>query len=165
MKKILSAFVVLAFLCMPVFSAVIYQSGGKYGLKDGSGNIVLKAQYQTIEQLSYTPSKKVIIPMHAMDEVESKKLDMYKIKQNNLFGVANTHGKIVYECKYKNVEADSNGDLKLILSDGTVEYAHPVMNAAKAARDTLVTVVGLPVTLIGAVMLPIEAVSKVGKGK
>lgn len=165
MNRILSVLVLLSVLCMPVYSASVYQSGGRYGIKDDNGNVVLKAQYQYAEQLSYTPSKKVIIPMHAMDEVEVKKLDLYKIKQNNLFGVANSHGKVIHECKYKNVESDSNGDLKLTLPNGTVEYAHPVMNAVKATRDTFVTIIGLPVTLVGAAMIPIEAVSKVGKGK
>ena len=165
MNKILSVFIAFTFICMPVYSAVIYQSGGKYGIRDDSGSVVLKAQYQSVEQLAYTPSKKVIIPMHAMDEVEVKKLDLYKIKQNNLFGVANSNGKIVHECEYKNVETDSNGDIKFTLKDGSVEYAHPVMNVAKATRDTFVTIVGLPVTLIGAAMIPIEAVSKVGKSK
>lgn len=165
MKKILSVLLSLFVFCMPVFSATVYQAGGKYGLKDKNGNVVLNAQYQSIEQLSYIPSKKVIIPMHAMDEVEVKKLDIYKVKQNNLWGVVNSKGKLIHECKYKNIEADSNGDIKYTLPNGTVEYAHPVLNGAKAARDTMVTIVGLPVTLLGTVMIPIEAVSKAGRSR
>ncbi len=165
MKKLLSLLLLLNIICLPTFSSVIYQSGGRYGLKDDSGNPVITAQYQKIEQLSYTPSKKVIIPMHAMDEVEVKKLGIYKVKQNNLWGVVNSKGKLIHECKYKNIEADSNGDIKYTLPNGTVEYAHPVLNGAKAARDTMVTIVGLPVTLLGTVMIPIEAVSKAGRTK
>ena len=117
---------------MPVFSANIYSSCGKYGLKDDSGKVVLNAQYQKIEQLSYTPSKKVIIPMHAMDEAEVKKLELYKIKQNNLWGVANSNGRVTHECKYKAVDTDSNGDVQFTLQDGSVQYAHPVLKIGRA---------------------------------
>ena len=164
MKKILSALLSIFVFSMPVFSATVYQAGGKFGLKDDSGKVILNPQYQSVVQLTYTPSKKVIIPMHAMDEVEVKKLDFYKVKQNNLWGVVNSHGKITHECKYKDVQTDSNGDITFTLPNGTTEYAHPVLNGAKAARDTLVTIVGLPVTLIGACMIPIEAISKAGRG-
>lgn len=164
--KVFSLAVILFnFIMMPVYSAVIYSLGGWYGLKNESGRVVLGAEYQAIEQLTYTPSKKVIIPMHAMDEVEVKKLDLYKIKKNNLWGVAGSDGRVIYKCKYKNVEADGNGDIKFTFLDGSTEYAHPVMNGAKAARDTLVTIVGLPVTIIGACMIPVEAVSKAGRGR
>ena len=164
LRNIVCTMVLLGFVSMPVFSATVYQAGGKCGLKDKNGNVVLNAQYQSVEQLSYTPSKKVIIPMHAMDEVQTKKLNIYKIKKNGLWGIANSHGKILSDCVYKNVSADSNGDIQLTQTDGTVQYAHPVMNAAKATRDTLVTIVGLPVTLVGAAMIPVEAVSKAGRG-
>lgn len=163
MNNIKRIFIILFLVCftiMPVFSAIVYQSNGVYGLKDKNNKIVLTAQYQAIEQLTYTPSQKVIIPMHAMDEISVKTLNFYKTKKNNLWGVVNSQGHIIRECTYKNVEADSNGDIKLVLTDGNVEYVHPVINAAKAARDTLVTIAGLPVTLIGAVMIPIEAISK-----
>ena len=164
MKKIILSILLITLVNMPVYSAVIYSAGGKYGLKDDSGKVILNPQYQSVVQLTYTPSKKVIIPMHAMDEVQVKKLDFYKVKQNNLWGVANSHGKITHECKYKDVQTDSNGDITFTLPNGTTEYAHPVLNGAKAARDTLVTIVGLPVTLIGACMIPIEAISKAGRG-
>ncbi|MBO6273326.1 WG repeat-containing protein [bacterium] len=163
MKKIVTFILFINIIVMPVFSSSIFSSGGKYGLKDNKGNIVLNAQFQTIEQFSYTPSKKVIIPMHAMDEVEVKKLDLYKAKKSNLWGVVNSNGHITHDFKYKNIEVDTNGDLIFTLTDGSVQYAHPLLNSAKAVRDTFVTVIGLPVTLIGAVMIPIEAVSKVGK--
>ena len=163
MRRFIVLTMVLNLIIMPVFSAVIYRSGTGCGLKDNNGNIILPPNYQAIEQLSYTPSKKIIIPMHAMDEVETKKLDIYKIKKNNLWGAANSSGRIIKDCQYKNITADSNGDLVLTLTDGSTEYAHPVLNATKAARDTLVTIVGLPVTLLGAVMIPIEAVSKAGR--
>lgn len=163
-RKLFVFCMVSALLSMPVYSATIFASGGKYGLKDDSGKVILNPQYQSVVQLTYTPSKKVIIPMHAMDEVQVKKLEFYKVKQNNLWGVANTHGKITHECKYKDVQTDSNGDITFTLPNGTTEYAHPVLNGAKAARDTLVTIVGLPVTLIGACMIPIEAISKAGRG-
>lgn len=164
-RKFLITTLSIMFISLPVFSAVIYNSGGLYGLKDNSGKVVLNAQYQAVEQLSYTPSKKVIIPMHAMDEVEVKKLDLYKIKKNNLWGVSTSGGHISHECKYKNIETDSNGDLIFTNTDGSTEYAHPVLNVAKATRDTFVTIIGLPVTLVGAAMIPIEAVSKVGQKK
>ncbi len=164
-KGLILIFVLFNFVMMPVYSATVYSSAGKYGLKDDSGKVVLSAQYQAVEQLSYTPSKKVIIPMHAMDEVQVKKLGMYKIKKNSLWGLATAGGHVSHECKYKAVETDGNGDVVFTLPDGTKEYAHPVLNGAKAARDTLVTVVGLPVTLIGACMIPIEAISKAGRGK
>ena len=160
MKKILLLILLLNLIYMPVFSAQIYKSGSLYGLKSDNGNVVLTAQYQGIEQFSYTPSKKVIIPMHAMDEVCDKKLNLYKLKKNNLYGVSNSNGRIIHECKYRNIEPDSNGDLKFTLPDGTIEYAHPIINASKSLRDTAVTIVGLPVTILGAVMIPIEAVSK-----
>ena len=159
MKKI-TALILMCFICSPVLSATIYKSGNSYGLKDDSGQIILAPKYQQIEQLSYTPSKRVIIPMHAMDEAEVKKLNTYKIKQNNLWGAANSKGKVIYECKYKNVTTDSNGDIVLTSTDGKEIYPHPVVNAAKAGRDTITTIVGLPVTILGAVMIPIEAVSK-----
>lgn len=163
MKKIIVLLLIGIFISVPVYSATVFCSAGKYGLKNDSGKVVLNAQYQSIQQLSYTPSKKVIIPMHAMDKVEVKKLDLYKIKTNNLWGVVNSNGHITHECTYKNIELDSNGDLIFTLANGTTQYAHPVMNVVKATRDTFVTIIGLPVTLIGAVMIPIEAVSKVGK--
>ena len=164
LRNIVCTMVLLGFVSMPVFPAVVFNQGGRYGMKDDSGKVVLAPQYQIIEQISYTPSKKVVIPMHAMDEVKSKNLNLYKIKKNGLWGVANSHGKVLYDCVYKKVSADSNGDIQLTHSDGTVQYAHPVMNAAKATRDTLVTIVGLPVTLVGAAMIPVEAVSKAGRG-
>lgn len=164
LRNIVCTMVLLGFVSMPVFSAVVFNQGGRYGMKDDSGKVVLAPQYQIIEQISYTPSKKVVIPMHAMDEVKSKNLNLYKIKKNGLWGVVNSKGKLIHECKYKNIEADSNGDIKYTLPNGTVEYAHPVLNGAKAARDTLVTIVGLPVTLVGAAMIPVEAVSKAGRG-
>ncbi len=164
-KKIFVFCMVSALLSMPVYSSTIFVSGGKYGLKDDSGKVVLPPQYQSVVQLTYTPSKKVIIPMHAMDEVEVKKLDLYKVKQNNFWGIANSHGRITHECKYKDVQTDSNGDIIFTLSGGKTEYAHPVLNGTKAVRDTFVTVIGLPVTLIGACMIPIEAISKAGRGK
>lgn len=165
MKKliVLSLFIYLS--AIPVFSAQIFKSNNYYGLKNSKGEVILNTQYNAIEQLSYSPSKKVIIPMHAMDDTQPKKLELYKIKQNNLWGVANSSGKVIKECKYKNIEADNNGDLIYTHSDGTTEYAHPVLNATKAARDTIVTIVGLPVTIIGTVMIPIEAVSKASRKK
>ena len=78
-RNFLLGFFIFYLLSSPVLSSEIYTSGGLYGLKDDSGKIVLPAKYQSVEQLTYTPSKKIIIPMHAMDEVEAKKLDMYKI--------------------------------------------------------------------------------------
>lgn len=165
LKKFSIFLLIINLISTPVFSTTIYTSGGFYGLKDKNGKVVLNPQYQSIQQLSYTPSKKIIIPMHAMDEVEIKKLDLYKIKKNGLWGIANSNGHTTHECKYKNIEADGNGDVVFILNDGTKEYAHPVLNIAKSARDTLVTVVGLPVTLLGTVMIPIEAVSKAGRAK
>ena len=165
MKKILMVFICLTILSMPVFSATVYKSGTCYGLKDDNGNVILNAQYSAIEQLSYTPSKKVIIPMHAMDDNGVKKLKYYRIKKNNLWGLASASGRVVKECNYKNVEADSNGDIMFTLTDGSVKYEHPVMNISKSVRDTAVTVVGLPVTIIGALMIPIEAVTKAGNSK
>lgn len=162
-KNFMVSFCIFCLLSLPAFSSEIFTSSGLYGLKDSSGKIVLPAKYQSVEQLTYTPSKKIIIPMHAMDEVEAKKLDMYKIKQNNLYGIASNNGHIVRECSYKSVDVDSNGDIKYTTTDNKTEYEHPVMNAAKSVKDTFVTVVGLPVTLIGAVMIPIEAISKIGR--
>ena len=162
-RNFLLGFFIFYLLSSPVLSSEIYTSGGLYGLKDDSGKIVLPAKYQSVEQLTYTPSKKIIIPMHAMDEVEAKKLDLYKIKQNNMYGIASNSGHIIRECKYKSVDVDSNGDIKYTTTDNKTEYEHPVMNAAKSVKDTVVTVVGLPVTLIGAVMIPIEAISKIGR--
>ena len=148
---------------MPVYSATVYTTCGLYGLKNDDGNVVLSPKYQAIEELSYTPSKKIIIPMHAMDEVEVKKLNLFKIKQNNLWGVSTANGNIIHECKYKAVDVDSNGDLRFTNPNGSTEYAHPVLNTAKTVKDSFVTIIGLPVTIVGAVMIPIEAISKAGR--
>ena len=160
MKKFFATIFILLVNILPIYAASVYQAGGYYGLKDDSGKVVLNAQYQAIEQLTYQPSKKIIIPMHAMDETGLKKLNCYRIKKNNLWGIATSSGKIYQECKYKKIDVDSNGDVVFTLTDGTRKYAHPVINTTKAVRDTAVTVIGLPVTIIGAVMLPIEAISK-----
>lgn len=164
MKKILSIFIMMNLMAIQCFTATVFTSGGKYGLKN-DGKVVLKAEYQAIEQLSYTPSKRVIIPMHSMDEVEAKKLDLYKIKKNNLWGVANDNGRILNECKYKNVVVDENGNIQFTLPDGTTESANPVKSFTKNASNAVVGIVGLPVTIVGVMMMPIEAVSKIGRSK
>ena len=164
MKKILSLLLLLNFIGVQVFASdtVIFKSAGKYGLKSADGEVVLKPVYQEISRLSYTPSKKFIVPMHAMDDVQPKELDLFKIKKNNLWGTANSDGKITNPCKYNKIEVTDNGEIKLHTADD-VKYANPVKNAMKNTKDTMVTIIALPVTIVGAVMMPIEAVSKMGK--
>ena len=163
MKKPFSLILLIIFINLPVYSSVIYKTGSLYGMKNDNGKVILKPEYQSIEQLSYTPSKKVIIPMHSMDEIKSKKLNLYKIKKNGLYGVSNSQGHILNECDYKDIQTEDNGEIKLVLKDGSIEYAHPVKNTMKTISNAATSIVGLPVTIVGVMMMPIEAISKVGQ--
>jgi len=164
MKKILALFLLLNFTVLQVLAAdaVIFKSSGGYGLKSANGKVLLQPVYQEVVRLSYTPAKKFIVPMHAMDEVQAKQLDLYRVKKNNLYGVADDDGKLDVPCKYTKIEVTDNGELKLYTKD-EVKYANPVKNVMKNTKDTMVTVIALPVTIVGAVMMPIEAISKMGR--
>ncbi|MCD8377446.1 MAG: hypothetical protein LUB59_01510, partial [Candidatus Gastranaerophilales bacterium] len=161
--RILALLILTGLVGMPAYAeAVIFKSATGYGLKDGSGKVVLKPVYQSVSQCTYTPSKRFIVPMHAMDEVQEKKLELFKIKKNNLYGTAASSGRITNPCKYKDIEITDNGEVKLHTEDD-VKYANPVKNAAKNTGNTMITIIALPVTIVGAVMMPIEAVSKMGR--
>ena len=165
MKKVVLLFLIFGIIILPVLAAadsVIFKTSKGKGLKSQDGSIVLNPEYQEISRLSYTPKKNYIIPMHALDEVKSEQLDLYKIKKNNLWGVADINGKITVPCKYDKIEVTETGALKLFTGESE-KYANPYKNAAKVTGNTVITIVALPVTIIGAIMMPIEAMSKIGQ--
>jgi hypothetical protein len=165
MKKFLFLVGILGLTLTQAFADTsIYKSGNYYGLKDSSGKVLAKPIYQEIKQLSYKPQKRVLIPMHTMDEVSEKTLDYYKVKKNNLYGVMNSNGGLSCECEYSDVEVSDNGEIRLKTNDG-YKYLHPLKNASKVTKDTMMTVVGIPVTILGTAMMPIEALSKIGRDK
>ena len=161
MKKILIIFLTIIFM-QSCYAANIYSASGMYGLKDDNGSVVLKAQYSEITQLKYTPPKAVLIPMQATNEVKTVETNFYKIKKGALCGIANSDGKIVHDVKYDDVKLNDYGEVVLI-KDGAETLANPVKNSMKATGKTVESIIGLPVTIVAGVMIPIEMISKIGR--
>ena len=163
MKKIAFLFLALMFM-IEVQATTIFSSNKLYGLKDNEGNIVLKAQYQKIEQLEYIPIKTVLIPMKSTQEAKPVKLESYKIKQNDLYGVSDSEGKIICECKYDGIKVNEYGEI-LTVKDGKETLLNPVKNRVKKTKKTVESIVGLPVTIVAGVLMPVEVISKIGSKK
>ena len=161
MKKILIIFLTIIFM-QSCYAAKIYSASGMYGLKDENDNVILKAQYSEITQLKYTPPKTVLIPMKATNEVKTVETKYYKIKQNGKYGIANSDGKIVHDVKYDDVKLNDYGEVVLI-KGGVETLANPVKNSMKATGKTVESIIGLPVTIVAGVMIPIEMISKIGR--
>ena len=163
MKKTAYLFLTLM-LIVQVQAATIFSSNKLYGLKDNSGNVILKAQYQKIEQLEYTPIKTVLIPMQSTKEVKAVKLDSYKIQKDGLYGVADGDGKIICETKYDNIKVNEYGEI-LTVKGNSETLLNPVKNKVKKTTKTVESIVGLPVTIVAGVLMPVEVISKMGSKK
>lgn len=161
MKKILILFLTIIF-AQNCFAATVFSSSGLYGLKDDNNEVILKAQYSEITQLKYTPPKTVLIPMKATNEVKTVETKYYKIKKNGKYGIANSEGRIIHEIKYDDVKLNEYGGIVLI-KDGAEILANPIKNSVKATAKTAESIVGLPVTIVAGVMIPIEMLSKIGR--
>lgn len=161
MKKIL--ILVLALLTMQsCFASVIFQSGKLYGLKDDNSKVILKAQYQKIVQLEYTPVKTILIPMQSTKEPKKVQLKSYKVQKDNLWGVVDNTGKTVIDCRYDDIRVNQYGEI--IFKKGDEEILlNPVKNTAKKAAKTVEAIAGLPVTIVAGALLPVEVISKMGK--
>ena len=133
-----------------------------YGIKDDNGEVVLKADYSQITQMKYTPTKTILIPMQATNEIKEVESNYYKIKKNGLYGVANSNGKILHETKYDDVTLNEFGEI-LLVQNGEETVANPVKNTMKATGKTVESIIGLPVTIVAGVMIPIEMISKMGR--
>ncbi len=161
MKNLIYLF--LAFLFMAQIQAeTIFSSGSLYGLKDDEGHIIVKAEYQKMEQLEYTPVKTILIPMQSTKEVKAVKLDSYKVQKDNLFGVVDNTGKIICACKYDNIKVNEYGEI-ITVKEGKETPLNPVKNRMKKTTKTVESIVGLPVTIVAGALMPIEVISKIGK--
>ncbi len=161
MKKTAYLFLTLMLMAQ-VQAATIFSSDKLYGLKDDDGNIVLKAQYQKIEQLEYTPVKTILVPMQSTKENKPVKTDKYKIQKNGLYGVSDDEGKIICDIKYDDVKLNAYGEIVTIKGDKETPL-NPVKNKVKKTTKTVESIVGLPVTIVASVLMPVEVISKIGK--
>ncbi len=161
MKKFFIVFFVLFFM-QNSFGATIFTSSGKYGLKDENGNIVLNPQYEKIVNLKYTPIKTILIPMKATQETKEKTSDYFKIKLKGKYGIADTNGKVLCKPHYDDVKLNEYGEIILVQNSEEI-IANPIKNSMKKARKTTESIIGLPVTIVAGVLIPIEMVSKIGR--
>ena len=161
MKKIIALFMALLII-EPCFAVTIFQSGKLYGLKDNNSKVILKAEYQKIVQLEYTPVKTILIPMQSTKEPKKVQLKSYKVEKDNLWGVVDDTGKIIIDCRYDDIRVNQYGEI--IFKKGDEEILlNPVKNTAKKAAKTVEAIAGLPVTIIAGALLPVEVISKMGK--
>ncbi len=161
MKNLIYLFLSLLFMAQ-LQAETIFSSGNLYGLKDDEGNVIVKAQYQKMEQLEYTPVKTILIPMQSTKEVKAVKLDSYKVQKDNLFGVIDNEGKTICACKYDDVKVNEYGEI-ITVKEGKETLLNPVKNKMKKAKKTAESIVGLPVTIVAGALMPIEVISKIGK--
>ena len=161
MKKTAYLFLTLMLMAQ-VQAATIFSNNKLYGLKDDNGNIVLKAQYQQIEQLEYTPVKTILVPMQSTKENKPVKSNKYKIQQNGLFGVSDDEGNIICETKYDDIKMNAYGEIITVKGDKET-LLNPVKNKVKKTTKTVESIVGLPVTIVASVLMPVEVISKIGK--
>lgn len=164
MKRLLIYLIPFLMLSQLSLGAVIFQNNNKYGLKDEQNNVLLESEYQKIEQLKYIPPKTILIPMQATKENEEVLSDLYKIKSNNLFGICDKNGKIIHKILYENISINEYGQI-VLTKDGVEKVAHPIKNTIEATKNTLGAIIGLPVTIVAGVMMPIEIISKLGQAK
>lgn len=161
MKK--TAYLFLIFLFMnQIHAATIFSNDNLYGLKDDSGNIVAKAQYQSVKQLEYTPIKTILIPMQSTKEVKNVKLNSFKVQKNGLYGVIDETGKTICACRYDNIKVNEYGEIITVKGDEEA-LLNPVKNSMKKTTKTVESIVGLPVTIVAGALMPIEVISKIGK--
>ena len=161
MKNLIYLFLSLLFMAQ-LQAETIFSSGNLYGLTDDEGNVIVKAQYQKMEQLEYTPVKTILIPMQSTKEVKAVKLDSYKVQKDNLFGVIDNEGKTICACKYDDVKVNEYGEI-ITVKEGKETLLNPVKNKMKKAKKTAESIVGLPVTIVAGALMPIEVISKIGK--
>ncbi|MBQ8476810.1 WG repeat-containing protein [bacterium] len=161
MKKLTYLFLTFLFMAQ-IHAAQIYTSGNLSGLKDDAGNIIVKAQYQKITQLQYTPIKTILIPMQSTKEVKAVVLDSYKVQKDGLWGVIDNTGKVICAPKYDDIKVNEYGEI--ITVKGGIENAlNPVKNSMKKTSKTVESIVGLPVTIVAGALMPVEVISKIGK--
>ena len=161
MKKLFYLFLAILFMG-EMQAATIFSSSNLYGLKDEEGNVILKAQYQSISQLEYTPVKTILIPMQSTKQVKTVKLDSYKIEKDGKYGVSDGTGKIICACKYDDIQVNSYGEIVMIRGKEEI-LLNPVKNSMKKTTKTVESIVGLPVTIVAGVLMPVEVISKIGK--
>lgn len=161
MKKFAYLFLTLMIMGQ-IHAATIFSSGSLYGIKDSEGNIVADAQYQSIEQLQYTPVKTILIPMQSTKEVKPVKLESYKVKKDGLYGVINAEGKTICACKFDNIKVNEYGEI-ITVKGNSETLINPVKNRMKKTTKTVESIVGLPVTIVAGALMPIEVISKIGK--
>ena len=161
MKKFFTLFFILFFL-KSSFAATIFSVSNKYGLKDENGNVIIKPQYDKITNLKYTPTKTILIPMKATEENEEKVSCYFKIKSSNKYGIIDNNGKILYKPLYDDVKLNEYGEIVLIKNNEAI-IANPIKNSIKKAQKTAASIVGLPVTIVAGVLIPIEMISKIGR--
>ena len=161
MKKFIYLFLALTIMAQ-IQAETIFSNGNLYGIKDNNGNIIVNAQYQKIEQLQYTPVKTILIPMQSTKEVKAVKLDSYKVKKDNLYGVINADGKTICTCKYDDIKVNEYGEIVTIKGNNET-LLNPVKNRMKKATKTAESIVGLPVTIVAGALMPIEVISNIGK--
>ena len=159
MKKL--SFLFLILLISQIQAATIFSSNKLYGLKDG-GNIVVKAQYQKIEQLEYKPIKTILIPMQSTKEVKSIKLNSYKVMKNGLYGVVDENGKTICDCKYDEIKVNEYGEI-ITVKGNEETLINPLKNSMKKTTKTVESIVGLPVTIVAGALMPVEVISKIGR--
>ena len=68
-------------------SVLKYMQGGKYGLIDFHGNVIIKAQFDEIEGLDYREG-------------------LLLVRKNGKLGIININGVTVVKCKYDTIESD-----------------------------------------------------------
>jgi len=160
MKKI--AFIFLALIFQSAFCATIFQNGSNYGLKDEEEKVILKAEYDKITNLEYTPVKTVLVPMQSTKQPSKIKTEYYKLEKNGLCGIANSKGKVIVKVNYDDVKINEYGGI-ILVKNNVEAPLNPVRNTAKKTGKTLEAVVGLPVTIVAGAMMPIEVISNMGK--
>ena len=163
MKKIAYLFAALMFMNQ-LYAAVIFSSNNLYGLKDDEGKVIVKPQYQKIEQLEYTPIKTVLIPMNSTREVKPVKLESYKIKKDNLYGVIDEQGKSICPAKYDDIKVNEYGEI-ITVKGNDETLLNPVKNKVKKTTKTVESIIGLPVTIVAGALMPIEVITKIGTKK
>jgi len=161
MKRLFYLFLTLL-LIGQLHAATIFSQNNLYGLKDNDGNIVLKAQYNKIEQLQYVPIKTILVPMQSTKTPKPVKLDSYKISKDGLYGVADSNGKIICSIQFSDIKVNEYGEI--ITVKGTQEtLLNPVKNSVKKTTKTVESIVGLPVTIVAGALMPVEVISKIGR--
>ena len=163
MKKL--SYLLLSLLLMnQIQAATIFSANNLFGLKDDEGNIIVKAQYQSIVQLQYTPVKTILIPMQSTKENKPVMLKSYKVQKDGLYGVINDEGKTICAAKYDDIKVNEYGEISTVKGNSET-LLNPVKNRVKKTTKTVESIVGLPVTIVAGALMPVEVISKIGSKK